>query len=146
MTTAAPTVSTDIPVPDAVSAATYKIEVFSAGVWAEVDRFSDDRAARIFAERLVRVTRHEVARIALVGVRVGDVAGVDTVLDIVQKPPPKQIEAEKRNTAKAAVEDFEQWRRRWRRLILYGGSAFLGLLVLYQFGDKLKKVAAFLIG
>lgn len=146
MTTAALTASTGIPVPDAVSTATYKVEVLSAGLWAEVDRFSDDRAARIFAERLVRVTRHEVARIALAGVQVGDVAGVDTVLDIVQKPPPEQIAAEKRNTAEAAAEDSEARRQRWRGLILYGGSAFIGLLILFQFSDKLKKVMAFLIG
>lgn len=146
MTTATATMPPDASSADVGPVSTYKVEVFSAGLWAEVDRFSDDRAARIFAERLVRVTRHEVARIALAGVQVGDVAGVDTVLDIIQKPPPDQIEAEKRNTAEAAAEESEARRLRWRSLIVYGGSVFIGLLILFQFRDKLKKIAMFLIG
>jgi hypothetical protein len=126
-------------------AGTYRAEVFTAGLWIEVDRFSGEQAARIFAERLVRVTRHQVARIVLCGMRVGGVDGVDSVLDTFEKPPPEQLKAEKQETAEAIAEAAEAKRKRWRNLILYGGSAFIGLLVFAQFNDKLKKVAAYLI-
>jgi len=96
------------------------------------------------------VTRHEVSRVVLCGVKIGDVAIEDAIMEMFDKPDPRQVAAEKAAQEAAAAgetkanvidpADLPYWRRYPMQIAIYGVGGLLMFMVLVAFGDKFKKI------
>lgn len=119
----------------------FRVDVFTGGQWAEVDSFDSEDKAVKFAQRLVAVTRHELSRAVLAGVKIGDIPAIDTELGVFTKPPPEELEAQRQAEGEAAVAPP---RYNPLKLMFYGAIGLIVMLVMNVFGDKLKKIGEFL--
>lgn len=121
----------------------FRVDIFTGGQWAEVDSFDSEAKAISFAQRVVEVTRHEMSRAVLAGVKIGDIPGIDTELGVFTKPDPEVLAA-KRAAEKGEAPAPPTRRYNPLKLIFYGAVGLIIMLVMNVFGDKLKKIGEFL--
>lgn len=121
----------------------FRVDIFTGGRWIEVDSFNNEANAVSFAQRVVEVTRHEMSRAVLAGVKIGDIPGVDTELGVFTKPDPETLAA-KRKAEDGEAEAPPPPRYNLLKFIFYGAVGLIIMLVMNAFGDKLKKIGEFL--
>jgi hypothetical protein len=121
----------------------FRVDIFTGGRWAEVDNFDSEAKAISFAQRVVEVTRHEVSRAVLAGVKIGDIPGVDTEIGVFTKADQEALAAQSQ-AGESEAEAPPLRRYNLLKIMFYGAIGLVVMLVMNVFGDKLKKIWEFL--